>query len=308
VNLNTRFTYQLAGIMFLMLAICVLGFTVSAQDDLQKPTHVIVISLDGTRPDAILQANTPNLQALAERGAVAWEASTVLPSVTLPAHTSMLTGLSVEQHGVDYNSTQPGCPIIEPPTFLTLAEEADYKTALVTGKEKFCMYKQTDTLDYTFAQEGDRSVVDRVMELLDDDFTVIFAHFPNPDYFGHSEGWMSETYINELNSTDFQVGRILTKLDELELTDETLMIVTADHGGHDFEHGSDRAEDVHIPWIVAGVGVVSGTMLEDVSVMDTAPTVLWALGLPLPEAITGHPVYQAFGLVEPEATEAAASS
>jgi predicted AlkP superfamily pyrophosphatase or phosphodiesterase len=308
VNLNTRFIHKLAGIMFLMLAICVLGFTVSAQDDPQKPTHVIVISLDGTRPDAILQANTPNLQALAERGAVAWKASTVLPSVTLPAHTSMLTGLSVEQHGVDYNSTQPGCPIIEPPTFLTLAEEAGYKTALVTGKEKFCMYKQTDTLDYTFAQEGDRSVVDRVLELLDDDFTVIFAHFPNPDYFGHSEGWMSETYINELNSTDFQVGRILTKLDELELTDETLMIVTADHGGHDFEHGSNRPEDVHIPWIVAGAGVVSGTMLDDVSVMDTAPTVLWTLGLLLPEDVTGHPVYQAFGLNSPEATEAAASS
>lgn len=281
-------------------------FPVAAQDAPQRPTHVLVMSLDGARPDAILQADTPNIQALGARGAVDWEALTVLPSVTLPAHTSMLTGLSVDQHGVTYNSTQPGCPVLEFPTFLTLAEATGYKTALVTGKEKFCMYKQTETLDYTFAREGDRSVADRLLELLDQDFTVIFAHFPNPDYFGHSTGWMSETYINELHSTDFQVGRVLDKLDELGLTDETLVILTADHGGHDFEHGSDRPEDQHIPWIIAGPGVVSGMTLEDVRVMDTAPTVLWTLGLPLPDHLTGVPVYGAFDVPTPDATEQAA--
>jgi predicted AlkP superfamily pyrophosphatase or phosphodiesterase len=266
----------------------------AAQDRPQRPTHVLVISLDGARPDALQQADAPSIQALAARGAVDWEALTVLPSVTLPGHTSMLTGLTVEQHGVDYNTTQPGCPVLQYPTFLTLAEEAGYKTALVTGKEKFCMFQQTNTLDYTFAREGDRSVADRVLELLDADFTVIFAHFPNPDYFGHSSGWMSETYINELHSTDYQIGRIVEKLDELDLTDETLMILTADHGGHDFEHGSDRPEDQNIPWIMAGPGVLPGTVLDGVSVMDTAPTVLWALGLPLPEDISGVPVYEAF--------------
>jgi arylsulfatase A-like enzyme len=225
---------------------------------------------------------------------------TIVPSVTLPAHTSMLTGLSYEQHGVDYNSAPEGCPAIEAPTFLTLAEEAGYKTALVTGKSKFCIYAQSETLDYTFAREGDRSVVDRVLELLDEDYEVLFVHFPNPDYFGHSIGWMSETYINELNSTDYQVGRILEKLDELELTDDTLIIVTADHGGHDTVHGSERPEDMLIPWIIAGPGVNEGTELTDVSVTDTTPTVLWALGLPLAEDLSGQPIYEAFGLNAPE--------
>ncbi len=287
------------------LSLCLGALDVAAQDAPQHPTHVLVISLDGTRPDAILQADTPNLQALAARGAVNWEALTVLPSVTLPAHSSMLTGLSVEQHGVDYNSTQPGCPVLQFPTILTIAEEAGYKTALVTGKEKFCLYKQTDTLDYTFAREGDRSVADRVLELLDENFTVIFAHFPNPDYFGHSTGWMSDTYISELHNTDTQVGRMLDKLNELGLTEETLIILTADHGGHDFGHGSDSPEDQHIPWIVAGPGVLPGTSLEDVSVMDTAPTVLWALGLALPDNLSGHPVYAAFDLSMPESTSQA---
>jgi len=274
---------------------------VFAQADPPPPSHILVISLDGARPDALRLAETPNIQALAERGAVDWEARTILPSVTLPAHASMLTGLSVEQHGVDYNSTLLGCPALESPTFLTLAEEAGYPTALVTGKEKFCLYQQTEMLDYTFARKGDRSVADRVLELLEQGMPVIFAHFPNPDYFGHSTGWMSDTYINELNSTDFQVGRVLAKLDELGLSDDTLVILTADHGGHDFEHGSDRSEDILILWIIAGPGVVPGTLLDDVSVMDTAPTVLWMLGLPLPDDLSGRPVYAAFGFPAPEA-------
>jgi len=278
-------------------------FPVSPQDDLLRPTHVLVISLDGARPDAILLADTPNIQALATRSAVAWDASTVLPSVTLPTHTSMLTGLSVEQHGVDYNATQLGCPVIQPPTFLTLAEEVGYRAALVTGKEKFCLYKQTETLDYTFAREGDRSVADRVLELLDAGYTAIFAHFPNPDYFGHSTGWMSESYLNELSNTDYHVGRILAKLDELNLTGETLIILTADHGGHEFGHGSDMPEDLRVPWMVAGPGVIPGMLLDDtVNITDTAPTILWALDLSLPDYLSGRPIIEAFSL--PAASEA----
>jgi predicted AlkP superfamily pyrophosphatase or phosphodiesterase len=299
--------YSKLSLLFLICTLCFTVFPLTAQDSAERPSHVMVISLDGTRPDAILQAETPYLQGLAARGGVDWKAVTVLPSATLPAHTSMLTGLSVEQHGVDYNSMPSGCPVIEFPTFLTLAEEAGYKAALVTGKEKLCIYRQSETLDYTFAREGDRSVVDRVLELLDQGYEVIFAHLPNPDFFGHSTGWMSDTYIDELNSSDYQVGRILEKLDELGLTQETLLIVTADHGGHDMEHGSDRPEDIHIPWIIAGPGVNAGTELTDVSVMDTAPTVLWALGIPSADDISSQPIYEAFGLTAPEATAEASS-
>ena len=298
-----KFCKLTAVILLLCLStLCSALFPAGAQDNPTRPTHIIMISLDGARPDAILQAETPNIQALAARGGTDWKAMTVLPSATLPAHTSMLTGLSVDQHGVDYNSMQPGCPVIEPSTFLTVAEEAGYTTAFVTGKEKLCLYRQTESLDYTFAREGDRSVVDRVLELLDQGYEVIFAHLPNPDFFGHSTGWMSATYINELNSTDYQVGRILAKLDELGLTDETLVVLTADHGGHDLAHGSDRPEDMLIPWIITGPSVLMGTELAGVSVMDTAPTVLWALGLPLADDLTGRPVFEAFGLPSPEIT------
>src|SRR5688572_17121040 len=138
--------YSKLSLLMLIGVLCFSVLPLTAQDNVVRPTHVIVISMDGTRPDAILLAETPHLQGLAARGGADWEAVTVLPSATLPAHTSMLTGLSVEQHGVDYNSMPPGCPVIEAPTFLTLAEEAGYKTAFVTGKEKLCIYRQSETL------------------------------------------------------------------------------------------------------------------------------------------------------------------
>lgn len=271
----------------------------AAQTEVPAPPtgieRVIVISLDGARPDAIQQTDTPTLHRLAEGGAVDWLATTVIPSVTLPAHTSMLTGLSVDEHGIIFNSTPEGCPPIEPPTFITVAADHGWRAAMVVGKEKFCIYRQRELVDYTFAHEGDRSVADRVLELLDAEYQIVFAHFPNPDMFGHSEGWMSDTYLNELPNTDFQVGRIIDHLDEMNLMDETLVIITADHGGHDKGHGSTMPEDVHIPWIAYGAGIIPGTQLSGISVADTAATVLWALGLPLPESDASRPISEAFG-------------
>jgi predicted AlkP superfamily pyrophosphatase or phosphodiesterase len=244
--------------------------------------RALVVSIDGLRPDARPQAGATTLLALAERGAAAWDADTVLPSVTLPAHASMLTGLDVPAHAVDYNDLRPGCPPLDAPTFVTRAADAGYRTAMVVGKEKLCHLRQRGRVDYTFARAGDRSVADRVLELLDDDYDVIFAHFPNPDTFGHLDGWMSAPYVASVAAADHQVGRILDRIDALGRAGETLVIVTADHGGQDFGHGSDSPEDRHIPWIIAGPGVRPGTTLEDVSVMDTAATVLWALDLPRP--------------------------
>src|SRR5688500_100806 len=60
--------------------------------------RVLVMSMDGMRPDALQMVSPPHIMALARRGAVAWQAHTVFPSATLPGHASMLTGLSVLEH------------------------------------------------------------------------------------------------------------------------------------------------------------------------------------------------------------------
>lgn len=229
------------------------------------------------------------------RGAVDWAAQTVFPSATLPAHASMLTGLEISEHGVSWNDNLASRGVMPSPTFLTLAQQAGYRTAMVAGKEIFRQFVQMPGMDYTFARRGDGSVADRVIELLQADYQVIFAHFPNPDYFGHLNGWMSDVYMFEMANTDWQVGRILTALDVLGLTDETLVILTADHGGHGRLHGANIPEDMTIPWIMAGPGIAPGTVLDHLRVTHTAAIALAALGLPLPEGVAIRPVQVAFG-------------
>jgi arylsulfatase A-like enzyme len=79
------------------------------------------------------------------------------------------------------------------------------------------------------------------------------------------------------------------------LREGTLFIITADHGGHEQTHGSSMREDMTIPWIVNGPGVVPGEIEVPINTTDTAATVAWALGLPIPAEWDGIPVQEAFG-------------
>jgi predicted AlkP superfamily pyrophosphatase or phosphodiesterase len=254
------------------------------------PSHVLVISMDGARPDAILQSDTPVLQELAASGAVDWEAQTVLPAATIPAHASLLTGLSVEEHGVDYNSYNT--ETLDLPTFLSIAAENGIPCAMIVGKNKLDQFHYPETVYYEFPTSGDGSVVDAAINRLILGDRLLFVHLPNPDYFGHSTGWMSETYLHELGNTDRQIGRLLTTLEEIGVLETSLIIITADHGGHEMEHGY-APEDRIIPLIITGTGVQAGLPLENSQITQIAATVLWALDLPIPPEMDA-PLIQAF--------------
>jgi arylsulfatase A-like enzyme len=106
---------------------------------------------------------------------------------------------------------------------------------------------------------------------------------------------MSSTYLGTLTNTDEAVRRVLAALEDAGLRETTLVILTADHGGHGTTHGSDRPEDMTIPWIVNGPRVLPGTTLSgSIRNLDTPATALWALGLPVPSDMDGRAVVEAF--------------
>jgi arylsulfatase A-like enzyme len=121
---------------------------------------------------------------------------------------------------------------------------------------------------------------------------LMFVHFSDPDEFGHLRGWMSDEYLKGVAASDRCLGTLLDGLDKSGLASHTLVIVTADHGGHGKVHSGSRHEvDREIPWIVRGPGVTKGLVIEHtISTVDTAATVLSALKLPLPARIAGAPV------------------
>jgi arylsulfatase A-like enzyme len=75
---------------------------------------------------------------------------------------------------------------------------------------------------------------------------------------------------------------------------DVVVIVTADHGGHGKDHGTDALEDVRIPWIAWGRAVQPGELPTGIRTMDTAATALWLLGVPVPTRWEGRPVLGAF--------------
>jgi predicted AlkP superfamily pyrophosphatase or phosphodiesterase len=261
-----------------------------------RPERVLIISLDGLTPEALLRAQAPNLQALWQEGAYSWRAQTVLPSVTLPAHASMLSGLDVPRHGITWNDWLPQRGYLQAPTVFTLARGQGLKVAAFVGKDKLRHLAPPGSTDhFQVAGYRARDIVPRALDyLLRERPQLLFLHLPDPDSAGHAWGWGSPAQLQAVAEADAALGLLFDGLRQAGLWQGTLVIVTADHGGHDRVHGSADPRDTTIPWIVHGPGIRRGLELQGpVRVYDTAPTALWALGLPLPEGWDGRPVLEA---------------
>jgi len=253
--------------------------------------------MDGLRPDAIELAPMPNLLALMKTSAYSLTAQTTRPSATLPAHASMLTGLCPSKHGVDWNDYIPENGIAQGIDLFDLAHAAGMQTVMYVGKEKLQQVTAAASIDtFVFINDRDKVIMQNLLADFPQDFGVLFIHFATTDDMGHVYGWLSPEQFSVIFRADEAIGELLHTLDAYELRDETLLIITADHGGHKTTHGSSMPEDMTIPWIVSGPGIVAGKLPVQVHTMDTAATAAYALGLPIPAEWDGVPVLEAFGL------------
>ena len=258
--------------------------------------RVVIVSIDGLRPDAILLAPMPNLIGLMQSGAFSLGARTVFPSITLVAHSSMLTGMCPSKHGVDWNDYLPERGYAQGVDLFDIAHAAGLRTEMYVGKKKLKQITEPSSLDNFVVIDSDSALMDQLITDLPQDFGVLFVHLPETDTAGHAYGWLSPEQLSIIQRADEQLGRLLTELDARNLRSETLILVTADHGGNGQGHGSDSHEDMTIPWIAAGPGIQPKTLTTLVHTMDTAATAAFALGLEIPYEWDGVPVYEAFGL------------
>jgi predicted AlkP superfamily pyrophosphatase or phosphodiesterase len=260
--------------------------------------RVVIISLDGLRPDGLLHSNIPRISELINGGASSFSAQTIFPSATLPAHASMVSGRCPSEHGILWNDLIPSNGYLEGPTVFSVAKDAGLRTVMVVGKEKLITLARPGTVDdFRWVNRSDEDIVQAALEEAAPGFGVLFVHFILPDYFGHLTGWMSPDYLKGIGRDDAVVGTLVDGLRAQGLMEGTLLLLTADHGGHDTTHGTSKPEDMTIPWIVYGPGVLSGAPIEvPVSIMDTAATAVWGLGLAVPADWEGRPVVEAFGM------------
>lgn len=280
--------------------------------------HVFLISIDGGAPAGIQRSAMPVLQQLVREGAVSWTAQTIRPPLTLPAHTSMLTGVPMEIHGIVFNHWSPTNPTVRVPTVFTAAKAAGLTTAMFVGKEKFRHLAQPGTVDeFYYDTEHDIVVMksdsgDKVVKKEGNIFArqvatnaanfiikskprLCFIHFTDTDTIGHEFGWGSPEQIKAFVETDVALGLIVQAIKKAGLARRSVVLISADHGGHGRGHSQGLAEDMAIPWIAWGKGVRKKFAITDpVYTCDTAATVLWLLGLNSPGEMAGRPVLSAF--------------
>ena len=250
---------------------------------------VVLISLDGATPAGIEAAATPNLHTLIATGAQSHKAHSVPPYKTLPCHVSMLTGVEMGKHGVEQGGFTEPLPTIRVPTVFDVVDRAGLDALMLVGKYKlltlrsghYATHEQIGTL---LRRETRHHVPD-----------FILIHSAEPDAAGHANGWGSSAYLDALARDDAMVGDVMAWLRARGVWDRALIIISADHGGHEKTHTGEQPEDIVVPWIASGGAVRSHTLPDGLRITDIAPTILHALGLPLPADLDGAPVRSLFG-------------
>jgi predicted AlkP superfamily pyrophosphatase or phosphodiesterase len=283
-----------------------------------RAAHVFVISIDGGSPEVMQRSAMPVLKELAKEGAHTWLAQTIVPSITLPAHTSMLTGVRPDKHHITWNNWVPTKGVVRVPTVFAAAHAAGLSTAMFVGKEKFRHLLQPGTVDvFNFDRAAsvvvskndsggatnmktEENVTARVVAEEAADYIVknkpnlCFIHFPDPDSVGHKIGWGSPEQIKAFAATDAALGVVREAIVRAGIEKDSVIIVTADHGGHGRGHGQGTPADMTIPWIAWGKGVKPHSEITaPVSTCDTAATTLWLLGLEPATPLDGAPVMSA---------------
>ncbi|HVQ30864.1 MAG TPA: tetratricopeptide repeat protein [Vicinamibacteria bacterium] len=280
--------------------------------------NVLLISIDTLRADHLgaygfPRPTSPSIDALAREGVVFTGAHTPVP-MTLPAHVSLLTGTLPPTHGLRDNLANR-----LPEGSLTLAEmlkARGFTTGAIVSSfvldRRFGTSQGFDTYDDRFQavhkigdiseRKGDETTRQArawLDEHKDRPF-FLFVHFYDPhDPYEPPEpfasSWKEHPYEGEIAFADHCVGEVLEKLRQLGLFENTLVVLTGDHGEMLGEHGELNhgffiyEGALHVPLIVRVPGATGMPRKVDlpVSLIDVVPTILSQVGAPLPKEAQG---------------------
>lgn len=235
--------------------------------------RVLLILVDGMRPDAL--ENIETAQEIIGKSAYTMDARTVLPSVTLPCHMSLFHSIDPSRHGTTTNVYTPQVRPIKGLCEVLL--ENRKKSAFFYNWEEIRDLSRPNSLTFSYFCKGRDIGYDKANDIVSGaaadyinknyvDFTFLYLGYT--DAAGHTSGWMSDEYIEAIKNSWKNIKMIMSSLPE-----DYMVIITADHGGHDRTHGSDLPEDMTIPVIINGEGIEAGQLLKNVNLKDVAPTV-----------------------------------
>ncbi len=265
--------------------------------------RVVVVVLDGLRPDAIDAFDLKHLRRLAHNGASTMVAQTVSPSLTWPALTSLMTGVGPELHGVLADSVHMPKRRTKLDPLPELLLRCGYRSSAFLGAiprlYRPVASRIAEKLGFSEAKFIGASAPEVLMAarptLQTQQRGMIFLHWADADRAGHAHGWMSREYGEAAQRLDHALDLLLASA-EVHADPHTMLIAVADHGGGGVlanDHEDNHPVNTTIPLVLAGAAVQQGQLCA-ASLLDIPATIAWTLGLTPPATYTGRVLAEAF--------------
>lgn len=294
-----RFIVSLAVVIVMSLSVA----------EARRPKHVVFIGLDGWGSYSMSKVDMPNVKALMDMGAWTFKKRSVLPSSSAINWASIFMGVGTEGHGyTQWGSRTPEIPSIAVsehgifPTIFTEVRRQRPDAELGALYEWDGIAYLVDTLalnTYCQVEEGpdndSQPLTDAAVEYIRAKSPLITAViYDNPDHVGHSVGHDTPAYYDVMSYLDGQIGQIIEATKQAGIYDETVFIVSADHGGVGTGHGGKSLLEMETPLIMVGPAIKNvGELKSAVMQFDIAPTIAALLGVRAPQAWTGRPIAEA---------------
>lgn len=280
--------------------------------DVPQPKHVIIMGFDAMGSYGIQRAETPNLNWIMANGSGTMQARSVRPSLSSPNWMSMLTGAEPEMHGVTSNDWIPGgtadiAPAVQNslgiyPTVLELFKQTHPEKKLYAYYEWEGQGRMYDMKLVDRAVTGKTGV--ELMEMATNDFFAdkpdfLYVSILEPDDVGHQFAHEAVEYLQCITKYDSLIGNFVNRLRKTGLDKESVLLITADHGGIGNSHGADNPAEVLIPILLYGKGVTPGKMLTfSPSITDVAGTLAYLTETPLDGSASGKFLADCFSPME----------
>lgn len=232
---------------------------------------VILILVDGMRSDSLEACGNEFALKFARESISKVFATTVMPSVTLPCHFSLFKSVDPNRHGILSNTYVPLARPI--PSLFDTLRRSGRKCGMFYNWEELrdlnypgnLLISSFITMDVPGSDEY--VTTESIKNIAKYDLDCSFVYLGETDEVGHHHGWMGEEYLSCVSRAWDMIRRIR------EAFPDHVVIVTADHGGHEHNHGADIPEDMQIPIIISGNGLEASEKMESANIIDIAPTI-----------------------------------
>jgi hypothetical protein len=279
------------------------GAATAHADGTPKARHVIIIGVDGMSTDGVMKADTPVLHDMMKHGSWSLHARGVLPTTSGANWASVIDGVGPDQHGVTSNDWQvgefnfpasvTGSGGFFPSLFQILTDQhPQWEVGSIYHWKGFGNLYDHRFVDYDVNGKDEDETTDLAVAYIKaKQPALLFVHLDHVDDAGHSFGHGTARYYEAVAKADGLIGRIRQATVEAGIADDTVIMVTADHGGVGKGHGGQSLAELEIPWITYGKVIQPNNPLDlPINTFDTPATAAWLLGVKIPYAWLGRPV------------------